>query len=381
MSSSLTSSPYKRYGSDVRSSTPRLWSFFNSFYAYNMKLLIVTQVVDTEDPFLGFFHGWLVELARRFECIEVICLREGKHSLPPHVRIHSLGKEDAERSSIVYAVRFLQNAWKLRRSYDAVFVHMNQEYILIAGWLWKLLGKRIYLWRNHYAGNLFTDIAAAFATKVFCTSKYSYTTKYKKTVIMPVGVDTDLFAPNTSVPRTPHSILFFSRFAPSKRPHVLLAALGNLNRTGIAFVASLFGTALARDAAYCGRVVRMVDELDLGSRVKFYEGVPHAEAPAIFNRHQIFVNLSSSGTYDKTIFEAAASGCMVIAASRDFAALAGERFMVQDDNPKTLAGTLQALLKLPVDEFAVLASQMQKKVLEGQSLKALADHLVVELSS
>ena len=72
---------------------------------------------------------------------------------------------------------------------------MNQEYVLIAGWLWKLLGKRTYLWRNHYAGSWLTDVAAVFCTKVFCTSKHSYTVKYKKTVLMPVGVDTERFTP------------------------------------------------------------------------------------------------------------------------------------------------------------------------------------------
>lgn len=160
-----------------------------------MKLLIVAQVLDTEDPVLGFFHDWVHRLAHRIEHIEVICLREGKHELPQNVRVQSLGKERGRQSRITYAMRFLSYTWKLRGRYDAVFVHMNQEYVLLAGFWWLLLGKPVYLWRNHAQGSYLTDLAALFCRKVFCTSAHSYTAKYRKTVRMPVGVDTARFYP------------------------------------------------------------------------------------------------------------------------------------------------------------------------------------------
>jgi hypothetical protein len=160
-----------------------------------MKLLVVTQTVDSTDPVLGFFHGWILALAQRVESVEVICLFEGEHELPANVRVHSLGKEKEKQSPIVYATRFFALAWNLRDQYDRVFVHMNQEYLLIAGWLWALLRKPAYLWRNHYAGSWLTDCAALFCTKVFCTSKHSYTATYKKTKLMPVGVDLERFVP------------------------------------------------------------------------------------------------------------------------------------------------------------------------------------------
>lgn len=345
-----------------------------------MKLLIVTQVVDRTDPFLGFFHGWIVELAKHFEHIEVICLREGQHELPTNVSVHSLGKERGASSRIAYAVRFLTLAWKLRGSYEAVFVHMNQEYVLLAGWLWKILHKRIYLWRNHYAGGFFTDVAAATAHKVFCTSRYSYTAKYKKTVIMPVGVDAELFVPSAST-RTPRSVLFFSRFAPAKKPDVLLEALGALAKEGVQFGASFYGSVLPDDAAYRDRVIARARELELEAQVKFHLGVPHTEAPAIFSTHEIFVNLASSGTYDKTMFEASACGCVVIASSKDFAAIVGERFLVADNDAKDTADKLRELLALSQNGRASMAAELRNIVLEGHSLKTLGRRLALELST
>ncbi len=343
-----------------------------------MKLLIVTQVVDRTDPFLGFFHAWLIELSKHYEHIHVICLKEGQHQLPANVTVHSLGKEGGV-SRTMYLRRFFRFVWQLRREYDTVFVHMNQEYILLAGWLWKLLGKRIYMWRNHYAGNFLTDLAAKFCVKVFCTSKFSHTAKYKKTVIMPVGVDTDMFMPQTEIERMPRSILFFGRFAPAKRPLVLLEALGIIAQEGTEFSASFYGTALPADAAYREGVVERDRELALENRVKFFEGVPHAQAPRIFSAHEIYMNLSSSGTYDKAMFEAAACGCLVLAASQDFEALAGKRFRLTDaEDAPAVAEKLREALALSESERTSLAAQLREKILADQSLKTLGKRLAGE---
>lgn len=287
-----------------------------------MKILIVTQVVDTEDPVLGFFCGWIGEFSKQFERIEAICLKEGKHALPANVHVHSLGKEHGAASRGAYAYRFLSLVWELRRNYDTVFVHMNQEYILIAGWLWKLLGKRVYLWRNHYAGSLLTDVAVALSTKVFCTSKYSYTAKYKKTIIMPVGVDTTRFYPDGRI-RKSHSILSLGRIAPSKRPDMFIGALAILAQRGTDFTASFVGSPLPRDVTFYESLKEKVRSLGLTDHISFHPGIPNSQTPDLYRAHEIFINTSPSGMLDKTMFEAAACGCIVLSSSADFAGLAG----------------------------------------------------------
>lgn len=282
-----------------------------------MRLLVVTQVVDTGDPVLGFFVRWIEELAKRVEGVDVICLREGVYRLPDNVRVHSLGKERGAAGRTVYAWRFLALVWRLRRAYDAVFVHMNQEYVLIAGWLWKLWGKHIYLWRNHYAGSLLTDGAAILCTKIFCTSRYSYTMKYAQAVRMPVGVDTERFYTDKRAFRTPHSILFLARMSPSKRPDMLVDALAELMRAGIAFTATFVGSPAPSDRAYYDTLQRRVRECALFDCVTFLPAVPNSRAPDLYRTHDIFVNTSPSGMFDKTLFEAAACGCRVLASSAD----------------------------------------------------------------
>lgn len=343
-----------------------------------MRILFVTQALDLDEPVLSTYHNWVSALAERVEHIEAICLKEGRHMLPKNVVVHSLGKEKGGRSSLQYALRFLVLSWKLRNEYDAVFVHMNQEYVLISGWLWKLLGKRVYLWRNHYAGSFLTDVAAAFCTNVFCTSKHSYTARYKKTKLMPVGVDTERFAAPSGVTRIPRSILFFSRMSPSKRPEMLLDALALLKEKGVSFTASFYGSPLPEYVAYYEGLKQRVIETGLTDRVSFFPGVVNEEAPRVFQAHEIFVNCSRSGMFDKMLFEAAASGCMVLAVSEDFGSLFGTEHSFEA-TAEALSARLEEVLRTP-DEGEVIVKKDQE-TLHSQTLPQLVTHLVACMSN
>lgn len=344
-----------------------------------MKLLIVTQAVDTEDPTLGFFVRWIEEIAKRVERVEVICLKEGKHDgLPQNVRVHSLGKEKGPprfARRLRYAIRFKWLAWRLRHDYDAVFVHMNQEYLLIAGLLWKILGRPIYMWRNYHGGTLATDVAMAFCTKIFCTSKFSYTAKDKKTELMPVGVDTERFSPDTRISPKKHSVLFLSGMWPSKRPEVLVDALAQLAGEGWAFTADFYGSPLPQTRAYYESVKDTVRTLKLDNRITFYPGPPNHQTPDIFRSHEIFVNCSPSGMFDKTIFEAAACGALVVASSADFASLVDSRLSFPDNDAAELARRIAGIWALAPEEKSRLAEHLKDEAGE-QSLSALAETFV-----
>ena len=339
-----------------------------------MKLLIVTQIVDKNDPVLGFFHGWLTAFSRQFEFITVVCLKKGEHDLPANVKILSLGKESGQ-SRLKYLGRFYQYLWRERHRYDAVFVHMNQEYILLAGWWWRLLGKPVYLWRNHPAGNWLTDLAAFFCAKIFCTSRYSYTAKYKKTRVMPVGIDTDLFKPDPAVERHPRSILFLARLAPVKKPDLLLRALDELERRGVRFTADFYGDASFADRTYAQKL-----KSHARAKILFYPAVPNYETPAIYSAHQIFVNLSPSGMFDKTIFEAAAGGALPLSANANLRGVFDERLLFKEDDSVDLAAKLETLLDLPPAEFSTLQTAARAYTIKEHSIARLLTELTKELS-
>ncbi len=162
-----------------------------------MKLLICTQKVDANDSNLAFFVRWIEEFAKHCEQVTVICLEEGKHRLPANVQVYSLGKiknQEKKITRFTYALRFWRIIWWERRNYDAVFVHMNPEYVLLGGWLWRCLGKKVGLWYTHRSRRLLR-MAIPWLANVFTASQDSFPIQTPKLYVTGHGIDIDRFKP------------------------------------------------------------------------------------------------------------------------------------------------------------------------------------------
>ena len=343
-----------------------------------MRLLICTQTVDRTDPALGFFHRWIEELSVQCESVVVVCLKEGNHTFPSNVEVLSLGKE-AGTPRLTKIIRFYRYIFSNKNGYDTVLVHMNQEYVLMGGLFWKLMGKKVFMWRNHYKGSVFTDLAAAFCTKIFSTSKFSYTAKFKKTVLMPVGVDIDSANLNIPVERVPRSILFLARLDDSKRPDLLIQALGILARHDVQFTATIAGGPSDARSDYLERLRALAEKEGVAAHIKFVGAVPNPDTFRYYRSHEIFVNCSRSGMLDKTMFKAVACGCLVATASRDFAAMVEDpRFIFPEGDAPALAERLVGLLGLSHEQREVAEVHLQK-ILAQQSLPALMVQLSHEM--
>ena len=166
-----------------------------------MKLLIITQKVNEDDPILGFFCRWIEEFARHFELVTVICLEEGRHELPSNVRVLSLGKTALSKNKVAFICRFYGYIWRERKNYDAVFVHMNPIYVVLGGWFWKLSGKKVALWYTHKAVDLKLRVAERFVDVIFTAAEESFTLKTAKRLVVGHGIDVDKYAnqPRTQV--------------------------------------------------------------------------------------------------------------------------------------------------------------------------------------
>jgi putative flippase GtrA len=181
-----------------------------------LKILIITQKVDKDDPILGFFHGWIIEFAKNFEYVTVVCLEKGKYDLPENVKVLSLGKEERQ-SRLQYIIHFYFHIIYERKNYDAVFVHMNQIYVVMGGIFWRLWKKKIILWYTHKAISMSLRLATILTHKVFTASKESFRLKSKKVIVMGHGIDIKLFYPKKDISRfNIINIITVSRISRSK---------------------------------------------------------------------------------------------------------------------------------------------------------------------
>lgn len=340
-----------------------------------MKLLVVTQTLDTNDPVLGFFHRWITEFASHMESIEVICLNEGVHSLPNNVRVHTLGKRQGGHR-LLYVLRFWWLVVKLRRSYDTVLVHMNPEYILLAADFWLMSGKKIALWYNHEVGSWALKLAAPVCSKIFHTSPYAYTARYAQAVKMPAGIDTSVFVPrDTLIPS--RSVYMQGRVAPAKNVHVLLAALRILRERQEHARATIVGPI---DHTYGLKLHTEYDDLLDGDGVTMKGPVRNEETPALYAAHQVSVNLAADGNYDKTVLESLACGTPAIVSSRAFADIIPGEWRIPYQDPQALAEALSRFFALSEEERTTLARSLSEKVRTSHSLRALGERLKSELA-
>ncbi|QQR64908.1 glycosyltransferase family 4 protein [Candidatus Kaiserbacteria bacterium] len=326
-----------------------------------MKILITTQAVDKNDPILGFFHGWLLEFAKYFERVEVICLREGVHTLPAHVHVHSLGKEKGV-SYIRYLSRLFYSAWTLRSEYDVVFSHMNPHYIVLCGWLWRLLGKPMFFWRNHARMNMLTRVAARFARRVFYTSPLACTRVFPHALQMPVGINTEVFQPMVGKVPKEKSLLFFGRLSPVKRPELFIAAANMLSE----YTVDVYGDVQNANGEY-GNALRK----SAGKHITFHDAVTNHEAPAIYSTHEIYVNLTPEGSMDKTVLEAAACGALVLVTNTSFKGMLPDLSILSHDSAEGVRDGVLRLSALSESEKNEYRTQLQKMVREQHSLSKL----------
>jgi len=339
-----------------------------------MKIIIITQKIDKNDTVLGFFHTWLTELSTKFESVEVICLEKGKFDLPKNVTVYSLGKERG-----ISKISFVKNLYKylflISGTYDRVFVHMNEEYVLLAGLYWKLKGIPVYLWRNHPKGSLKTRLAVAMSTKVFCTSKSSFTAKFSKTVIMPAGINTKIFKPVPGVVRQKYSVCMVGRISPVKRIEVALHAIKILSSHGVQVSLSVIGPVATKDLRYFESLKKYVLDNNLSKTISWKEAVSPEKLPEIYSGYEICLNLTPSGSFDKTIVEASACGTVPLVSNSSLSDFL-PTICITGTSPDEVAESIQRLLE-PKEQVKI--QDELKSFIESQSLKELVDRLVVEI--
>jgi len=314
-----------------------------------MRLLILTQKVDREDPILGFFHRWLEEFARSVDFVTVICLERGKVSLPKNVKVFSLGKEK-KTWRIVRLFRFYKYILAERNNYDAVFVHMNPEYVILGGLIWTLLRKRISLWYMHKAVNWRLRGALALTDLVFTGSAQSFRIASPKVHVLGHGIDTEYFKPaeKKSVETPPERqfrVLSVSRIAPVKDIMTLVRAIQGLRgKATLPVTLMVVGLPVTEaDKEYFAMLKEYIGKEDLKQLVRFVGGVGYQDIVKYYQAADVFVNTSQTGSLDKTVLEAMACNTPVLTSNESFKGVLDDTYFFPQGGYRELAGKIELL--------------------------------------
>jgi glycosyltransferase involved in cell wall biosynthesis len=274
-----------------------------------MKLLIITQVIDSEHPILGFFHRWVEEFATHCEQVHVICLQAGKQSLPANVTVHSLGKEEG-KGRLVYLFRFYKLIWQLRHEYDHVFVHMNQIYVILGAPFWRAARKKVGLWYMHGAVPFSLRVAEKMSNKIFTGTLDSFKLQSKKVSVTGHGIDTERFTP--TIVSKDSDLITVGRITESKNLIALVNLLKEVRKTHF-ITLTIIGSAVSENERRYESVLKaVINRYGLSDAVNFFGPVSQKDLPAELNKAKIFVTAAQNGSLDKAVLEAMACGVSII---------------------------------------------------------------------
>lgn len=340
------------------------------WYTVPMKLLVCTQAVDSSDPILGFFHRWLVEFASLNERVTVICLREGKHDLPDNVTVLSL----KSGNRFIRALLVLYYSALTQGDYNAVFVHMNPEYIDVAGWLWKLLNKRIILWYTHKSTPITLRFALPFVDSVVTASRESFRIDSPKVSIVGHGIDIERSIPD-HIPSGEVRMITTGRISKVKGIDVMVDAFLELKRRGVACSFIAYGSPLSlSDEKYREGISTHLSEHGVDPKTVFVGSVSHAELPHRRAYADYLLHASETGSLDKNVLDACISGVIPISSSEAYVDLFADfedLLIYPKGDSVALAERVTALESLPEAELDSIRRTLKDRVTKEHSLKAL----------
>lgn len=182
---------------------------------------------------------------------------------------------------------------------------MSPEFVVAAGWVWRLMGKKVGLWYTHKSVTVWLRIAEFISHDIFTASKESFRLPSRKLIVTGHGIDTEFFSPDKSVIRGKH-LLSVGRLMKSKRHDIAIEV-----------------------AAKAGRELRIAgdgpEEMNLrklaetfGANVQFLGGLKQTQLRDEYRKAAFFIHTSETGSLDKVVLEALACDVPVATSAHAF---------------------------------------------------------------
>lgn len=333
-----------------------------------MRLLIITQKVNSNDPILGFFVAWIKKFALEFDEVIVVAKEVGAYELPPNVRVISLGK-DKGVGRFGQVKKLL--AVVMSEKYDRVFVHMNPENVLAAGWYWKLKNIPVALWYTHKATPWQLRLAVPWVKWIFTASRESFRLPSKKVIVTGHGIDASDYIKNENPDFT--KLLAVGRITPTKDYETMIRAIKILKDKGYPHILDIIGgPVMASDAVYEQTLHELVNTMGLEKQVNFFGALPSPLTDKKYSEYGVLVHASKTGSMDKVVLAAILAGALPISSSEAFSNLdAPLRF--EENNSQDLAEKIIGLSKINITETK---QKLTDWVLQNHNL----DNLIKKIS-
>lgn len=317
-----------------------------------MRLLIINFEMNTNSPVLAWPVRVVQELAPRFEQITVLTEIVGTlpDNLPDNVQIEVMPRRPLgipRRLGSGFLINNQLSKLIKKHKPDACFIHMAHRWAYRFWPTFKRHGVPVLIWYAHGAVTWHLKLALAACDAAVTSTPQGLRLSSPKVHIIGQGIDAALFSPPE--PYNPRAeIVSVGRLSASKRQHLMLEVLHELRKQqpeqGWKLV--LAGPNLTgADTAYQDQVLQRITALGLQQSVTLTGALTQAQTVDLYKSASIHLNLSQTGSMDKTVLESFACGCPALTTNIAFADMLRDHpLMFSDkDEAATLAQKIIAL--------------------------------------
>ncbi len=329
-----------------------------------MRLVVVTQRVDEDDPALGATVPKLRALAQRVDELVVLTLDAVPTDLPANVRVETFGARSRAATAARLAVRL---APQVRRRPVAVLAHMSPVYAIAAAPLTRPLGVPLLLWFTHWRDSRLLRQAERLATRVVTVDSRSFPFPSRKLVPVGHGIEVGGLPARRRADGVLR-LLALGRTSPAKGLDTIVDAVASLDGVEL----EIRGPSLTDEERR-----HRAELMARGARVE--QPVPRSQVGEVYARSDALVSNMRAGALDKVVYEAAAAGLPVLVASEGFAPLVDgiePQLRFAQDDATSLATRIRGLVDAGAAARVAAGVELHRRVARDHSVEHWADAIV-----
>ncbi|HST18940.1 MAG TPA: glycosyltransferase family 4 protein [Gaiellaceae bacterium] len=346
-----------------------------------MRLVFVTQTIDSEDPNLAIAVDWVRALALRCDEVRVVADRVRAHDLPENVTFSEFGAGSRLGRGARYE-RAVSHALRDPRP-DAVLVHMLALLLVLAAPLARARRVPLLLWYAHWRRHWALRLADRLCAATLSVDRSSYPLRSPKLRPIGHGIDVERFAQGNGRPRGHETLhlLALGRMAPWKGFATLLDGFEEAVGRGLDARLEIRGPSTKEDERLHREhlAARIAGSPVLSGRAQLAEPLPREQIPELLAGSDALVTAADSGhdtqTLDKVVYEASACAVPVIASNPALAEYLDGlplRLDFRPHDPHDLARALVEFAAAPESVRLEVGRELRRRVETGHSVDTWA---------
>jgi len=337
-----------------------------------MKLAIVMQTSDKNNWLLGAFSSWIDHFSKLCQDVYVFTIQKDNVNFPPNVHVINL-KTNEKSGKFAVLKKLYTEVLKLIKNHeiDCFFTMMCPVYTIVL-FPFKLICKiPIVMWYAHGKTSLKFKITDILCSKSVTSSKDGYPVNSNKVTVIGQGIDTEKFGlKKCSKEALRTKIISVGRISPIKNLEVLIDALKIIkDRGNIIFKCSIAGDVAKKDhLKYLSFLKDKISTCSLDKELDFIGPVAFQEISYFYQKADIFVNLSDTGSLDKAVLEAMSTGLLVLTSNYAFKTILKGNlsfFMVGKNSPRELADKIEQLAQYSYEQKFTIAKKLREIVVKN----------------